>query len=105
MGVTRNILMRAFGCPQGMLGRLGGIIMALTNAEFGAWVSDLLKVRPSESVLEVGFGPGTVIHHLTAVAAAGKSRALIRRRRWFNKPVRATQPQSRAVALTCGSVR
>ena len=33
------------------------------------------------------------------------SRALIRRRRWFSKPARATQPQSRAVVSTCdGSV-
>jgi ubiquinone/menaquinone biosynthesis C-methylase UbiE len=72
MSVTRNILMRAFGRPQGMLGRLGGIIMARINTEFGGWVSDLLEVRLSESVLEVGFGPGTVIHHLAALAAAGQ---------------------------------
>jgi hypothetical protein len=41
MGVTRNLLLRAFGRPQGMLGRLGGIIMARTNTEFGTWISGL----------------------------------------------------------------
>ena len=39
-----------------VLGRLGGVIMARMNADCGAWVSDLLKVGPNDSVLEVGFG-------------------------------------------------
>ena len=106
MGVTRNILMRAFGCPQGILGRLGGIIMARTNAEFGAWVSDLLKVQPSESVLEVGFGPGTVIHRLTSLAAAGQvagvdpSSEMVQQAHARN----ATAVQSGRVDLRLGSV-
>ena len=61
MSVMRNILMHTFGRPQGILGRLGGIIMARTNADCGAWVSDLLKVEQNDNVLEVGFGPGVVI--------------------------------------------
>ena len=61
MSVMRNILMRAFGRPQGVLGRLGGIIMARMNADCGIWVSDLLEVGSNDSVLEVGFGPGMVL--------------------------------------------
>jgi hypothetical protein len=30
---------------------LGGIIMARTNEGCGAWVTDLLKVRPNDNVL------------------------------------------------------
>jgi ubiquinone/menaquinone biosynthesis C-methylase UbiE len=67
----RAVLMRAFGRPQGMLGRLGGLIMARTNAEAGIWVSDLLEVGPTESVLEIGFGPGVIIQHLSKLATAG----------------------------------
>ena len=44
MTAARNLLMRAFGRPQGVLGRLGGIIMARTNAEFGMWVAGLLEI-------------------------------------------------------------
>jgi hypothetical protein len=51
MSVTRSLLMRAFGRPQGLLGRLGGIIMARTNADCGSWVSDLLEVGPNDAVL------------------------------------------------------
>jgi ubiquinone/menaquinone biosynthesis C-methylase UbiE len=64
----RNILMRMFGRPQGPLGRLGGIIMARTNEECGAWVAGLLEIGASDTVLEVGFGPGVVIRRLSKVA-------------------------------------
>jgi SAM-dependent methyltransferase len=63
-----NVLMRAFGRPQG---RLGGIIMASTNEGCGAWVIDLLEVGPNDNVLEVGFGPGVVIQHLAKLASEG----------------------------------
>jgi SAM-dependent methyltransferase len=63
--------MRAFGRPQGILGRLGGIIMASTNEGCGAWVIDLLEVGPNDNVLEVGFGPGVVIQRLAKLASEG----------------------------------
>jgi ubiquinone/menaquinone biosynthesis C-methylase UbiE len=71
MSIARNILMHMFGRPRGLLGRFGGIIMARTNADCGAWVSDLLDVGPGDRVLEVGFGPGVTIQHLAKLAAAG----------------------------------
>jgi len=58
-----------FGRPQGALGRLGGIIMARINYDFGVWVIELLEVRPNDRVLEVGFGSGVVIQRMAAVAA------------------------------------
>lgn len=71
MSIPRNLLMRAFGRPQGLLGRLGGIIMARANADFGAWVVDRLEIGSRDSVLEVGFGPGAVIQRLSVLASAG----------------------------------
>jgi ubiquinone/menaquinone biosynthesis C-methylase UbiE len=71
MSVGRSLLMRTFGRPQGFLGRLGGVIMARTNADCGSWVSDLLEVGPHDRVLEVGFGPGVLIQRLSKLAAAG----------------------------------
>jgi ubiquinone/menaquinone biosynthesis C-methylase UbiE len=71
MSITRKILMRAFGRPQELLGRLGGFIMARTNVDAGEWACDLLEVRPTDSVLEVGFGPGVIIQHLSNLATAG----------------------------------
>jgi SAM-dependent methyltransferase len=66
-----SLLMRAFGRPRGILGRLGGPIMARMNRTCAAWVIDLLQVRPGDKVLEVGFGPGVGIQLLTSSASAG----------------------------------
>jgi SAM-dependent methyltransferase len=71
MSVTKTLLMRAFGRPQGLLGRLGGRIMARVNADFGTWVGDLLKVGANDRVLEVGFGPGVVIENLARRTSSG----------------------------------
>ena len=69
---TTTILMRMFGRPEGALGRLGGRIMARMNAECGAWVASLLAIAPTDSVLEVGFGPGVTIRHLASLAPQGR---------------------------------
>ena len=96
----RNILLRMFGRPQGVLGRLGGIIMARTNAECGTWVIELLEILPTESVLEVGFGPGIVIQRLSNlaghVAGIDPSREMVRQARARNAD------ESKAVVSICG---
>jgi len=45
--------------------------MAHTNADCGAWVTELLEIGPYDSVLEVGFGPGVIIQRLSQLAVAG----------------------------------
>lgn len=70
MKIMRTLLMRAFGRPRGLLGRLGGMIMARMNRDCGVWVADLLEVRPGERVMEVGFGPGVGIQHLSRLIPA-----------------------------------
>jgi hypothetical protein len=50
-----KLLMRMFGRPKGVLGRLGGVIMARVNRDAAAQVIEVLDVRPDDKVLEVGF--------------------------------------------------
>jgi membrane protein len=64
MSVARSILMRMFGRPKGLLGKLGGILMARMNYECATWVIDLLHIQPNDKVVEVGFGPGVGIQLL-----------------------------------------
>jgi ubiquinone/menaquinone biosynthesis C-methylase UbiE len=71
MSIAHRMLMRMFGRPQGILGRLGGIIMARTNQQCAAWVIDLLGIQPNDSVLEVGFGPGVGIQLLARSVSGG----------------------------------
>ena len=63
--------MRMFGHPQGLLGRLGGIVMARMNASAAAEIVDLLDVATSDRVLELGFGPGVGIGLLAERVSTG----------------------------------
>jgi len=107
MSPMQSVLMRAFGRPQGALGRMGGLIMARTNADCGTWVAELLEVTAKDRVLEVGFGPGVVIERLAKLAAAGhvagidQSRAMVEQARARN----ATAVQSGLLELRLGSVK
>jgi len=68
----RTLLMRAFGRPQGAVGKLGGIIMARTNRAIAARVVELMNIQPRDSVLEIGFGPGVGIQLLAERARSGR---------------------------------
>src|SRR3954463_16552251 len=53
-----DLLDAAFGHPRGLLGRLGGLIMSRGNAEQERRAVTLAAVRPGDTVLVVGSGPG-----------------------------------------------
>jgi ubiquinone/menaquinone biosynthesis C-methylase UbiE len=72
MALLRRLLMRAFGRPEGVLGRIGGALMARGNRDCAAWVVDLLAIEPQQAVLEVGFGPGVGIALAAAAVPAGR---------------------------------
>lgn len=59
-------LVSQFGRPRGVAGRLAGWVMAHrgSNRQRNKWVVSLLDVRPTDRVLEIGFGPGIAIREL-----------------------------------------
>lgn len=65
-----------FGRPRGVLGRLGGIIMALTKRRVLPQIIDLLDLEPGDKALEIGFGPGVGIHILAERLSAGEVRGI-----------------------------
>lgn len=67
----RRLLLRTFGRPEGLLGRLGGLVMARMNRNSAAWAIDLLEIQDADKVLEIGFGPGVAIQMLASRASAG----------------------------------
>jgi ubiquinone/menaquinone biosynthesis C-methylase UbiE len=72
MSFGDRILLRMFGRPKGLLGRIGGLILARFNRAFAEEIVALLDVRAAERVLEVGFGPGVGIELLASAASGGK---------------------------------
>ncbi|WP_020666259.1 class I SAM-dependent methyltransferase [Amycolatopsis nigrescens] len=53
-----QVLDRAFGHPRGLLGRLGGALMAHGNAETERRVVEVARITSAETVLVLGPGPG-----------------------------------------------
>ncbi len=57
IAINDYIMENMFCAPKGALGRLGGQLMS-RDRWLPAWVLDLLEINPSDSILEVGSGPG-----------------------------------------------
>jgi ubiquinone/menaquinone biosynthesis C-methylase UbiE len=70
---TITALIRQFGHPRGVAGRMAGWFMAHrgSNRQRNRWAVSLLDVGPTDRVLEVGFGPGVAIAELAARAGRG----------------------------------
>jgi hypothetical protein len=64
MRMLKSTLMRMFGRPTGTLGKLGGIIMARTNAAFARFVISLLDVRSYASFSDPD-GNGWLLQEVT----------------------------------------
>src|SRR5450759_1107921 len=66
-------LVRQFGHPGGIAGRMAGWVMAhrRSNQQRNRWAVSLLEVQPTERVLEIGFGPGIAIAELARRATQG----------------------------------
>ncbi|WP_188192685.1 class I SAM-dependent methyltransferase [Nonomuraea sp. SYSU D8015] len=60
--VTGGPVNSPFASPSGLIGRLAGRFMYYTNRQ--EEVLPVLDLRPGESVLEVGYGPGALIRLL-----------------------------------------
>ena len=106
VSIMPTILTRMFGRPRGMLGRLGGLIMARVNEGCGAWVTELLKVGPHDRVLEVGFGVG--VRLFTAWRSwllRDVSLVSIHRGRCLTRPALGMPPRSRKACRPAMRVR
>ncbi|GAA1899199.1 class I SAM-dependent methyltransferase [Streptantibioticus ferralitis] len=56
--VLTRVLDAVFGHPRGLVGRLGGALMARGNVEQERWAVQHAGLHPEEHVLVVGPGPG-----------------------------------------------
>jgi ubiquinone/menaquinone biosynthesis C-methylase UbiE len=71
IAVSDYIMENMFCAPKGALGQLGGQLMS-QDRWLPAWVLDLLEVSPSDSVLEVGSGPGVGLEQAAERAYEGR---------------------------------
>jgi len=73
MGFKQNLLAQ-FKRPHGYLGSLAGFIMANrpSNIERNKWTLDLLELKLTDRVLEIGFGPGVGIECAAEIVTEGQ---------------------------------
>jgi SAM-dependent methyltransferase len=70
---ARGFLRRQFGRPVGLFGDVVGHIMAAasSNNDRIRWTVSLLGIRPTDRVLEIGFGPGVAIAFVSTLVPNG----------------------------------
>jgi ubiquinone/menaquinone biosynthesis C-methylase UbiE len=79
-----EFIARQSGNPSGLLGRLIGYVMSAETAAANAQALTALDLKPSDHVLEVGFGHGRTIERATSsvtlgfVAGVDRSEAMAR---------------------------
>ncbi|WP_250563867.1 class I SAM-dependent methyltransferase [Sphaerisporangium fuscum] len=94
--------------PRGLVGWANGWMFAHrpSNRKRNIWAVSLLDVRPTDRVLEIGFGPGIAIAELAGRATRGHvygvdhSQAMVRQAARRN----AAAVRAHRVHLTCASV-
>ncbi len=57
--------------PKGWMGKLVGWRLSIVNRVPNDWTIGLLNLKPTDHVLEIGFGPGLGIQKTAAVVSAG----------------------------------
>jgi SAM-dependent methyltransferase len=74
--MKQQVLRRAVGQfhhPTGVAGHLAGWVMGRrrSNVARNRWAVELLDIRPTDRIIELGCGPGVAIAALTALASRG----------------------------------
>jgi ubiquinone/menaquinone biosynthesis C-methylase UbiE len=72
MGILDNYIAGQYRRPSGIVGRWIGEKMAEQHRAENLWTVRLLDVRPSDRVLEIGFGPGRAIEEIAKNLTTGQ---------------------------------
>lgn len=99
---VRRRLVSQFHHPHGLAGRLVGWEMALrpSNRKRNVWAVSLLDVRPSDRVLEIGFGPGIAVREIARRATRGEVVGID-----WSAVMRAQAARRNAAGVRAGRVR
>jgi ubiquinone/menaquinone biosynthesis C-methylase UbiE len=57
--------------PRGLFGVIVGFFMDIRNKSINKWTIDLMEIKPSDKVLEIGYGTGATIKNISTVAKYG----------------------------------
>lgn len=82
---TPRFIAQQLSHPNGVLGHIVGLLMNQGNADVNAFALQMLELKPTDRVLEIGFGGGVILKPLLEGAAyvvgVDRSRDMVRRAR------------------------
>ena len=70
MGILRAFI-ENHAHPGGFVGMLAALHMIHDNRDANYWTVGLLDIKPTDHVLEIGFGPGLAIQKIAAIVSEG----------------------------------
>ncbi len=70
MGIKQNLL-KQFHKPTGVLGSLVGRVMSINNRERSNWTIEKLNSKPSDYILEIGFGSSSTFMRIAEKLTTG----------------------------------
>ncbi len=102
-GGLKGYLVRQFGAPEGLAGRLAGMVMRhrASNRRRNEWTVDLMRLSPGHRVLELGYGPGYALELVCARLTGGGQAFGIDR----SEVMRAAAARANSGALAEGRLR
>jgi ubiquinone/menaquinone biosynthesis C-methylase UbiE len=66
----KNIIAQQFGHPSGFAGRVATLAMNIINRRQYRAVEENIDVQPTDTILDIGFGNGRLLHRLTRRGSA-----------------------------------
>lgn len=70
MKLKQNLL-KQFKKPAGNLGKFVGWLMSVKNRDRSVWTIEKINVKPTDKVLEIGYGPGVTFKVVAAKLTSG----------------------------------
>ncbi len=70
--MLNNILAKQFQKPSGILGKYISKKLLKMNAATNDWVIENCRIKPSDRILELGYGPGYAVEKIAPVLDTGK---------------------------------
>lgn len=67
----KKAVFKQFGKPTGVLGKFAGHYMALNNLKRSNWTIEKLNFKPTDTILEIGYGPGVTLKKIAEKLTTG----------------------------------
>jgi len=103
----QSYLYSQFSHPHGPMGHVAAWAMHVKNRERNNWAIEIIAPRPTDSILEIGFGPGYAIRKISEIARSGFVTGIDSSPEMLKQAERRNRAAIREgrVELHCGSIK